>query len=188
MFYSENKKQFTVLNRRTFFLYLLKISLFGLVGWRLYNIQIKESDKFINLENGTTIGSSKRVNQDGKFIETGERELRVWGRKNVITSHRFNSINILYDWLIGLNPRGAHNNNWQVFAYGTTEYDETLSSVDTFIVTAEKTQISLPGFDNENNNIIVTQTIENNFDNITEHEKDDAQDVRKRLKEWNPFI
>ena len=49
MFYSENKKQFTVLNRRTFFLYLLKISLFGLVGWRLYNIQIKESDKYRTL-------------------------------------------------------------------------------------------------------------------------------------------
>ena len=153
-----------------------------------YKIEIEESDKLIAVENGTTIGSSKRINQDGKFVETEERELRVWGRKNVITSHRFNAINILYDWLIGLNPRGAHNNNWQVFAYGTTEYDETLSSVDTFIVAVEKTQTSLPGFDNENNNTIVTQTIENNFDNINEHEKDGAQDLRERLKEWNPFI
>ena len=153
-----------------------------------YKIEIEESDKLIAVENGTTIGSSKRINQDGKFVETGERELRVWGRKNVITSHRFNAINILYDWLIGLNPRGAHNNNWQVFAYGTTEYDETLSYVDTFIVAVENTQTSLPGFDNENNNTIVTQTIENNFDNINEHEKDGAQDLRKRLKEWNPFI
>ena len=50
------------------------------------------------------------------------------------------------------------------------------------------TQTSLPGFDNENNNTIVTQTIENNFDTISEHEKDGAQDLRKRLKEWNPFL
>jgi len=31
MFYSDNKKQYSVLNRRTFFLYLLKVSFFGIV-------------------------------------------------------------------------------------------------------------------------------------------------------------
>ncbi len=46
MFYSDNKKQFSVLNRRTFFLYLLKISLFSIVGWRLYKIQISDSEKY----------------------------------------------------------------------------------------------------------------------------------------------
>ena len=45
MFYTEDKKQYSALNRRTFILYLLKLSLFSIVGWRLYNIQIKESDK-----------------------------------------------------------------------------------------------------------------------------------------------
>ena len=46
MFYSEQKKQFSTLNRRTFFLYLLKASFFSLVGWRLYNIQILNSKKY----------------------------------------------------------------------------------------------------------------------------------------------
>ena len=55
MFYSENKKQYSVINRRTFFLYLLKASLFGIVGWRLYNIQIKESDKYKTLSKNNQI-------------------------------------------------------------------------------------------------------------------------------------
>lgn len=156
--------------------------------YQTYKIEIEESDKRISVESGTTIGSSKRINQDGTFIETGERELRVWGRKNVITCHRFNAINLLYDWLIGLNPRGAYDNNWQVFAYGISEYDETLSHVDTFIINFENAQTSLPGFKNENNNIIVTQTIESNLNNIVEYRKEGAIEIRQRIKEWNPFI
>ncbi len=49
MFYSQQKKQVTLYNRRTFFLFLLKLSLFSLVGWRLYNIQILDSKKYKNL-------------------------------------------------------------------------------------------------------------------------------------------
>ena len=49
MLFSEQKKQITVFNRRTFFLYLFKISLFSLVGWRLYNIQIFNSSKYKTL-------------------------------------------------------------------------------------------------------------------------------------------
>ena len=55
MFYTEDKKQYSVLNRRTFFLYLLKLSLFSVVGWRLYNIQIKESDKYKTLSKNNQI-------------------------------------------------------------------------------------------------------------------------------------
>ena len=55
MFYTEDKKQYSVLNRRTFFLYILKISLFSIVGWRLYNIQIKESDKYKTLSKNNQI-------------------------------------------------------------------------------------------------------------------------------------
>ena len=55
MFYTEDKKQYSVLNRRTFFLYLLKLSLFSIVGWRLYNIQIKESDKYKTLSKNNQI-------------------------------------------------------------------------------------------------------------------------------------
>ena len=49
MFYSEQKKQVSTYNRRTFFLFLLKLSLFTAVGWRLYNIQILDSSKYKTL-------------------------------------------------------------------------------------------------------------------------------------------
>ena len=55
MFYTEDKKQYSALNRRTFILYLLKLSLFSVVGWRLYNIQIKESDKYKTLSKNNQI-------------------------------------------------------------------------------------------------------------------------------------
>ena len=55
MFYTEDKKQYSVLNRRTFFLYLLKLTLFSIVGWRLYKIQIKESDKYKTLSKNNQI-------------------------------------------------------------------------------------------------------------------------------------
>ena len=46
MFYSDQKKQVSLFNRRTFILFLLKLSLFSVVGWRLYNIQILDSSKY----------------------------------------------------------------------------------------------------------------------------------------------
>ena len=46
MFYSDQKKQLSLFNRRTFILFLLKLSLFSAVGWRLYNIQIVDSSKY----------------------------------------------------------------------------------------------------------------------------------------------
>ena len=49
MFYSQQKKQISVYNRRTFILFLLKLSLFSALGWRLYNIQIKNSSKYKTL-------------------------------------------------------------------------------------------------------------------------------------------
>ena len=51
MSYSEDKKQYSVLNRRTFFLYLIKLSFFSTVGWRLYDIQIADSKKYITFKN-----------------------------------------------------------------------------------------------------------------------------------------
>ena len=55
MFYSEDKKQYSVINRRTLLLYGLKLSLFGIVGWRLYNIQIKDSEKYRTLSKNNQI-------------------------------------------------------------------------------------------------------------------------------------
>ena len=46
MIYSDKKKQLSLFNRRTFILFLLKLSLFSAVGWRLYNIQILDSSKY----------------------------------------------------------------------------------------------------------------------------------------------
>ena len=49
MFYSDQKKQLQILNRRTFFMFLGKLSLFSIVGWRLFNIQITNSNKYKTL-------------------------------------------------------------------------------------------------------------------------------------------
>jgi len=55
MYYSENKKQYSKINRRTFFLYLMKLSFFSVVGWRLYNIQIADSKKYKTLSKSNQI-------------------------------------------------------------------------------------------------------------------------------------
>ena len=55
MFYSEQKKQFQVLNRRTFFLLTIKTGLFSVLGWRLFNIQITNSKKYETLSKNNQI-------------------------------------------------------------------------------------------------------------------------------------
>ncbi len=69
MFYSEDKKQYSVLNRRSFILYLLKLSLFSLVGWRLYNIQIKDSDKYKTLSKNNQIDIEILYPLRGKILD-----------------------------------------------------------------------------------------------------------------------
>ena len=49
MFYSEQKKQTNIQNRRTFFLFIGKLSLLSIVGWKLFNIQILDSAKYKTL-------------------------------------------------------------------------------------------------------------------------------------------
>ena len=49
MSYSNKKNQIKNLNRRTFFLLLGKLSLFSIVSWRLFDIQIKNSEKYQTL-------------------------------------------------------------------------------------------------------------------------------------------
>lgn len=55
MFYLDQKKKRRDLNRRAFFLLLGKLSLFSVVGWRLYNIQIKDSKKYQTLSKNNQI-------------------------------------------------------------------------------------------------------------------------------------
>ena len=55
MTYFEQKKQLQIINRRTFLLFLGKISLFSIVGWRLFNIQILNSNKYKTLSKNNQI-------------------------------------------------------------------------------------------------------------------------------------
>ena len=55
MFYSEQKKQFQVLNRRTFFLLTIKTGLFSILGWKLFDIQITNSKKYKTLSKNNQI-------------------------------------------------------------------------------------------------------------------------------------
>ena len=55
MYYSDQKKQIIVQNRRTFFLFLGKLSVFSVIGWRLFNIQILDSAKYRTLSKNNQI-------------------------------------------------------------------------------------------------------------------------------------
>ena len=55
MYYSEQKKQISVQNRRTFFLFLGQLSFFSIIGWRLFNIQILNSGKYKTLSKNNQI-------------------------------------------------------------------------------------------------------------------------------------
>ena len=79
MFYSDDKKQYTVLNRRSFFLYFLKLSLFSLVGWRLYNIQIKDSEKYKTLSKNNQIDIEVLYPLRGKIFDI---------KKNLLVSNK----------------------------------------------------------------------------------------------------
>ena len=55
MYYSDQKKQIIVQNRRTFFLFLGKLSFFSIIGWKLFNIQILDSAKYRTLSKNNQI-------------------------------------------------------------------------------------------------------------------------------------
>ena len=55
MFYTDQKKQLQILNRRTFFLFLGKLSLFAIIGERLFDIQITNSSKYKTLSKNNQI-------------------------------------------------------------------------------------------------------------------------------------
>ena len=75
MFYSDDKKQYSVLNRRTFFLYLFKVSFFGIVGWRLYDIQIKDSQKYKTLSKNNQIDAEIIYPLRGKIYDINNKIL-----------------------------------------------------------------------------------------------------------------
>ena len=53
--FENKKKQLQTLNRRAFFLLLGKVSLFSIVGWRLFDIQILDSEKYKTLSKNNQI-------------------------------------------------------------------------------------------------------------------------------------
>ena len=55
MYYSQQKKQIIVHNRRTFCIFLGKLSIFSVIGWRLFNIQILDSAKYRTLSKNNQI-------------------------------------------------------------------------------------------------------------------------------------
>lgn len=192
-----NRVQISFVEQREISSYNEDIDDYEYEDYPTYKIELLELNKDIEVEKGT-IGYDT--------VEEGPDECKFYinCKKNVITSHRFNAINILYDWLLSLSPRGSYDNKWQIFAYGVSEYDETLSYVDTFVSDAEESQASIPGFENENKNKIISQSIKTNFEDLKKKKEsklleelfaeklhlktDTATDIRELLKEWNPFI
>ena len=75
MFYSDDKKQYSVLNRRTLLLYLLKVSFFGIVGWRLYDIQIQDSQKYKTLSKNNQIDVEIIYPIRGKIFDINKKVL-----------------------------------------------------------------------------------------------------------------
>ena len=80
MFYSDQKKQVSLYNRRTFILFLLKLSLFSALGWRLYDIQIKNSSKYKTLSKKNQIDleiifpiRGKILDRNKNIIATNEK-------------------------------------------------------------------------------------------------------------------
>ncbi len=188
-----NRVQISFVEQREISSYNEDIDDYEYEDYPTYKIELLELNKNIEVEKGT-IGSG-----------ADECTFSIRSKKNVITSHKFNAINILYDWLLSLGPRGSYDNKWQIFAYGVSEYDETLSYVDTFVSDAEESQASIPGFENENKNKIISQSIKTNFKDLKNKKElsglaeellaeklhlktDTATDIRELLKEWNPFI
>ena len=96
MFYSEQKKQVSTYNRRTFFLFLLKLSLFTVVGWRLYNIQILNSSKY------KTLSKKNQIDLEILFPVRG----KIYDRNKILIANNEK----VYDlYLIPENTKSINN-------------------------------------------------------------------------------
>jgi len=96
MFYSEQKKQISTYNRRTFFLFLLKLSLFTVVGWRIYNIQILNSSKY------KTLSKKNQIDLEIIFPLRG----KIFDRNNILIADNEK----VYDvYLIPENTKSINN-------------------------------------------------------------------------------
>ena len=72
MYYSEQKKQVAIHNRRAFFLILGKLSIFSLIGWRFFDIQILQSNKYKTLSKNNQINVELLYPIRGKIKDRNE--------------------------------------------------------------------------------------------------------------------
>ena len=113
MYYSQQKKQIIVQNRRTFFLFLGKLSIFSIIGWRLFNIQILDSAKYRTLSKNNQINieilypvRGEIKDRNGNIIATNKKVYDLY----VIPEQTKN----LKDTLNNLNNLNTH---FKDFAY-----------------------------------------------------------------------
>ena len=79
MYFSEQKKQTTIHNRRTFFLFLGKLSIFSVIGWRFFDIQILQSNKY------KTLSKNNQINVELLYPIRGEIKDR---NENIIATNK----------------------------------------------------------------------------------------------------
>ena len=79
MYYLEQKKQIQTLNRRTFFVVLGKISIFSIIGWRFFDIQILNSSKY------KTLSKQNQINIEILYPTRGEIRDR---NNNIIATNK----------------------------------------------------------------------------------------------------
>ena len=79
MFYSKLKKQNQILNRRTFFLLLGKLGIFSAIGWRFFDIQIINSNKY------KTLSEKNQINVEILYPLRGEIKDR---NSNIIATNK----------------------------------------------------------------------------------------------------
>ena len=84
MFYSEIKKQIQTYNRRSFIMLLGKVSLFSLIGWKLFDIQIIQSKKY------QTLSKRNQINFEILYPLRGD----IYDRNNIIIATNKNSYDL----------------------------------------------------------------------------------------------
>ena len=79
MRYSGQKKQIKIYNRRTFFLFFGKLSVFSIIGWRLFDIQILKSNQY------RTLSKNNQINIEILYPVRGEIKDR---NENIIATNK----------------------------------------------------------------------------------------------------
>ena len=104
MNYTIQKKQYSTINRRSFFLLASKGILFSVVGWRLFDIQILNSEKYKTLSKNNQIklelvyplrGEIK--DKKGKILAYNKRvyDLYIVPEQTINIEETLNTLNIL---------------------------------------------------------------------------------------------